>query len=136
MKIERQEADRSKSELGALFGGVLVVGAGLGALWLGLGLPRPPCYFREFTGVPCPTCGSTRLFEALLSGDVVTALSLNPLMFLFGVIVAIWVTLSTLRLFLRVPTWRAILTERERGIARALAVLTLIVGWAYVIWQA
>ena len=133
MRIERRQPDRSQAQLGAMFGGVLVVGAALGALWLELGLPRPRCYFRELTGVACPTCGSTRLFEALLAGDLVTALRLNPLIFLVGVAVACWAALSTLRLFLPVPSWQVTLSDRERGLVRGVAVAALISGWAYVI---
>jgi len=135
VRIELQEPERAQAQLGAMFGGALVLAAALGALWLRLGMPRPRCFFRAFTGIPCPTCGSTRMFEELLSGNVVAALKLNPLMFVVGVGLVAWVTLSTLRLFLRVPSWRVILSARERGLVRILAVVALIVGWAYVIWQ-
>jgi len=39
----------------------------------------PPCAFRELTGVYCPGCGTTRMLEALLHGDIGTALAMNPL---------------------------------------------------------
>jgi Protein of unknown function (DUF2752) len=41
--------------------------------------PLPPCPLREWTGVPCPFCGSTRTFAALARFDFAAALRLNPL---------------------------------------------------------
>ncbi len=45
-------------------------------------LPVPRCVLREFTGVPCPTCGGTRSLAALAELDIATALAMNPLVFL------------------------------------------------------
>ena len=52
------------------------------------------CIFKSITGFPCPSCGLTRGFRALLKGDIVSAfnyniltipifISLNILLFLF-----------------------------------------------------
>jgi hypothetical protein len=41
------------------------------------------CMIRQTTGVPCPSCGTTRSVLSLLNGDVLQALYLNP----FGFIV-------------------------------------------------
>lgn len=37
------------------------------------------CVFKAGTGVPCPTCGTTRVLEALAAGNLAGALSANPL---------------------------------------------------------
>ena len=37
------------------------------------------CPFRLVTGLPCPFCGSTRAVGAVLQGDLVGSLALNPL---------------------------------------------------------
>lgn len=39
----------------------------------------PACAFRQVTGVPCPSCGATRAGLALAQGNLMTALSYNPL---------------------------------------------------------
>ncbi|MGQ9495106.1 MAG: DUF2752 domain-containing protein [Thermoanaerobaculaceae bacterium] len=39
----------------------------------------PPCPFRELTGLPCPTCGTTRAALALGQGNLGQAISINPL---------------------------------------------------------
>lgn len=40
----------------------------------------PACTFRQVTGVPCPSCGATRAGLALAQGDLMIALSYNPLL--------------------------------------------------------
>ncbi len=42
------------------------------------------CLFRSATGIPCPSCGTTRSVQALLHGNWPQALWLNPL----GIIMA------------------------------------------------
>ena len=38
-----------------------------------------PCVFLNITGVPCPTCGTTRALAALAALDPLSAFRLNPL---------------------------------------------------------
>lgn len=59
---------------------VLAGAFSLAAAWIGLGLPRPGCFFRGLTGLPCPGCGATRGLAALLEGDVAGAFASNPLL--------------------------------------------------------
>ena len=37
------------------------------------------CILRNIVGLPCPTCGMTRAYYALLGGDLHTAFSYHPL---------------------------------------------------------
>jgi hypothetical protein len=37
------------------------------------------CPFQQITGWPCPTCGATRALAALTQGNLMAALSFNPL---------------------------------------------------------
>ena len=42
------------------------------------------CFIRNATGIPCPSCGSSRAVEALIHGDVIASVLFNP----FGIIIA------------------------------------------------
>lgn len=44
----------------------------------GLGL-NPGCPFKAVTGIPCPGCGGMRSLDALLHGELLDALWINPL---------------------------------------------------------
>jgi hypothetical protein len=46
----------------------------------------PRCVLHQLTGIPCPTCGTTRAALALARGDLVAALMLNPLVSLVLVV--------------------------------------------------
>lgn len=43
------------------------------------GNPLPPCVFHALTGYWCPGCGMTRALHALVHGDLLHALHMNPL---------------------------------------------------------
>ena len=44
------------------------------------------CIFRRVTGIPCPSCGMTRSFISLFSGDIASAFFMHPLFWLVPVI--------------------------------------------------
>jgi len=135
VRIEQHRIAHDGPSLGTLFGGVMVLAAGLAALWLRLGLPQPACHFRNWTGVPCPTCGSTRMVEALLRGEIVAALGWNPLVFLALAGVAVWAVVSTVNRLFGLPALRVIFGSRERQLLRVGAVTVLAAAWAYLIWR-
>jgi len=71
----------------------LPVGLGLLRLldWAGLGLP--PCFFKQLTGLPCATCGLTRMARALAGGDLAGAFHWHPVaaaLLLAAPLAAVW----------------------------------------------
>ena len=48
------------------------------------------CLFKQVTGIPCPSCGSTRSVLALLRGDFAGALFWNP----FGILIILILIIS------------------------------------------
>jgi hypothetical protein len=109
--------------LAALAWGTLVVAARL------TGHEVYTCAFRRVTGYPCATCGGTRAAERLFRGDLLGAITLNPL--------ATAVVIATPLLLLwwiavppppmprkrRVPVWAAVL----------MVVAVIAANWAYVL---
>ncbi len=135
MRIERVGSKSDTLPLGSIFGCVLLLAAGLAAVWLRLGYPLPVCGFRSWTGLPCPTCGTTRMVDALLHGDFVAAVAWNPLV-LFGLTaVALWAGASTLRDMTGLPPVRVVVERWERASLRIGAIAALLTGWAYLVWR-
>lgn len=100
-------------------------------LWLALAPHLRPCFFRSLTGIPCPTCGTTRAATAFLNGDLGGAFVTNPLAALAGVVfvvggmvagvwaIAGWPAPRTRYLF---PLW-----------LRIALIGTIAVNWVYLI---
>jgi len=136
VRLARRPPQASGVPLGTVFGGVLSLGLGLAALWLRLGLPLPVCPLRQWTGIPCPTCGATRMVRAVLAGEPVRALAANPLLFLVLTGVAVWAVAATLGRVLRLPGWRVTLEPHEWWLVRGAAVLAIAGDWIYLLWRA
>lgn len=92
MRVTRD--DSRPPRLGTLIGAAAVLGLGALVLAFRFGVPLPPCRLREATGVPCPTCGSTRLLEELAAGDVPAAAAANPAVFVALLAVLGWAVLA------------------------------------------
>jgi hypothetical protein len=93
----------------------------------------PTCLFRRATGLPCATCGGTRVVYALSRGDLATALELNPLvtLFLLGspvVALLVWHR-SRRRALARSPVPR---TRQRQIVWVAILLLCLSLNWIYV----
>jgi hypothetical protein len=118
--------------LGAIFGGILLLAAGATAL-LGLArLPFPVCVFKAVSGIPCPTCGSTRALACLAQLDFAGAFAMNPLAAAGAFVVGAWALLDLALL----PQQRALALELRPALGRAArvaAVLALALNWVYLI---
>lgn len=68
--------DRQVAALWAVCASLTIV---LRPLWLASTKILPACPWRQWTGWPCPGCGTTRTIVRLLHADVLGALSINPL---------------------------------------------------------
>jgi len=58
------------------------------------------CLFKEVTGLPCPSCGTTRSIELLLQGNLPGALGTNPLGLLLALgllIIPGWIAVDLFR---------------------------------------
>lgn len=59
--------------------------AGWGWLFFANNAGQPaftPCLFKNITGLPCPSCGSTRSAVAIIHGHFAEGLALNPIGYL------------------------------------------------------
>lgn len=90
------------------------------------------CFFRQHTGIPCPTCGMSRSVVATLHGDLSTAVRANPAGPLW-VAAAFSVALALLWLARRQRTEsgageRAARPVRALAIAQGVLVLAVLAG--------
>jgi hypothetical protein len=128
----RLKAKVGRLPLGAVFGTIGVLGASAVGL-LGLDhLPFSVCLFKGFTGLPCPTCGSTRAVGRLVHLDLLGALVMNPLATVAVAVLAIWALAD----FVLLARGRALDLEMGRPlgrVVRGLAVAAVGVNWAYLL---
>jgi Protein of unknown function (DUF2752) len=57
------------------------------------------CLFKEITGLPCPSCGTTRSLVLLMHGEFRESLMMNPFGMLLAValiVIPLWVVADTL----------------------------------------
>jgi hypothetical protein len=93
------------------------------------GVQSSTCLFKWATGIPCPTCGGTRVVVRAAHGDLGWSFAANP-----GVFAVIAVTLGLL--LLRIVLARRIdfgLGPRGRRAALVAAILAILLNWAYLI---
>jgi hypothetical protein len=116
--------------LGAIFGGIGVLAAAAISLLHLDRLPVTLCVFKGLTGLPCPTCGSTRTLARLFALDFGGALTMNPFMTLVAVVVAAWAVADLVLL----PARRALDVSVAPRLGLALRVSALILfltNWVY-----
>ncbi len=97
------------------------------------------CVFKNATGIPCPSCGSTRAVLLLSKGDIVGAMLMNPIGILLGIIlltVPLWMLYDVL---FQKETLLNFYRKTEQILKRkwiAIAVITLILAnWIWNIYK-
>lgn len=98
------------------------------------------CLFRHVTGIPCPSCGSTRSVLSLIHGNIAGALKMNPLGIVIAFIMAVlplWIIIDTI---LRKKTLFEFYSRMEEWLRRPLIavplVLLLLINWIWNIGKA
>lgn len=137
---QQTKVSRRDSAVAILFltWGFAVVAFTAGARFYSLFPPqfRPlRCPFKEMTGIPCATCGSTRTFALMGEGKLLAALKLNPFVFLgsvLGVVLAFY-TLGAYAGFWRFS--RPDLVERHKTALTVVLVILFLGNWVYLIWS-
>lgn len=113
---------------------VLIPVAAIGRLWLYFRLPLPACTLKEYTGCPCPVCGSTRAAHALFRNDVFEALKLNPLATTFAFLLILWCVYAIGAMTL--AKGRRLRIDRAPRYAirtfRGLIALSILANWAWI----
>lgn len=132
MQVVLNKRAPGQIEFGIIYGGIALL-----ALLAGRFLPvlalAPSCVFKELTGVPCPTCASTRSIVYLSHGDIVSAFFMNPLV-LAGVLAAlVYLFYSLVTFFFAVPRLVVAFSGKEKDRIRALAVLLVLANWLYLV---
>ena len=128
----RLRARAGAPPLGAIFAGIGLIG-GIAVSLLHLDrLPFALCVFKNLTGLPCPTCGSTRAIGRLFALDLAGALAMNPLATLGAGVVAAWALADLVLL----PRGRALGIDVQPRLAsrlRIAALLVFLLNWAYLL---
>lgn len=85
--------------------------------------------------MPCLTCGSTRMLDALLAGKIVEAVLWNPLVFLGLAGITAWVFTTATGMALGRPARRLVAGRGERLGLWLLGAGLVAAGWAYLVWR-
>ncbi len=118
--------------LGAIFAGVGALSClAVGALHLDH-LSVNFCVFKSLTGLPCPTCGTTRALGRLFALDLPGALAMNPLAASVAFGLLAW-GLADLALLRRGRSLAVDVSPRLALAIRVAAVVAVVLNWAYLV---
>jgi hypothetical protein len=123
---------RTAPPLGAIFGAMGLLAAGAVSLLHLDRIPLTVCVFKGLTGLPCPTCGSTRALGRLFALDFAGALAMNPFTTLVAVLVAGW-ALADLALLPRRRVLDLEVPKRLGFVLRVAALVLFLANWVYLI---
>lgn len=118
--------------LGLLFGAVGLLAGALVALLHLDRLPLVVCTFKGLTGLPCPTCGSTRALGRLVTLDFGGAFVMNPLTTVGLLALGGW-ALADLLLLARGRRLSVAVGPRLAFVLRLAAVALVLANWAFLL---
>jgi uncharacterized protein DUF2752 len=128
----RFAAPAGRLPLGAIFGGLALLG-GIAVDLLHLDrLGFTVCFLKAFTGVPCPTCGATRAAGRLAHADLAGALAMNPLVTLVLLALMSWAVVD-LALLVRGRALDLSVSPAVARVLRGAAMAAIVVNWAYLV---
>jgi hypothetical protein len=132
MRLFLKKRAPNQIEFGLLYGGIALAVLGVGRLHQVLSL-APDCVFKGLTGIPCPTCGSTRSVVHLSHGDFLSAFVMNPLATLCLMSAVLYFFYSLMSAVFALPRVCLLFTNQEKNVMRAGVVVLLFLQWTYLI---
>jgi uncharacterized protein DUF2752 len=132
MRIIFKKRNPGHIEFGIIYGGIALLALLAARLDRALSM-APTCVFKGISGIPCPTCGSTRSLVHLSHGDIASAMTMNPivtLIVLFAILFFFYALITLMFNFRRIGF---LLTEREKNTVRITAVVLLLAQWGWLI---
>lgn len=90
------------------------------------------CGFKQLLDLPCLSCGSTRATVHLFRGDLLTAISFQPMTMLIYLLLAVWGGLS-LWAYVTRRSLHLDLSKRQDFALKASLVAIPIMNWAYLV---
>ena len=132
MGIEGRESLGTFERVMPVYGAIAFLGI-LAAGLLPLRTILPRCRFLEWTGLPCPGCGATRVADALAHGRIPDAFAAGPFLAASAVVFALLTAAALLALILGRPLPAVRMSRRETLAARLAFGLALLLNWAYLI---
>ena len=87
------------------------------------------CPFKWLTGFPCPGCGGTRVLVALLHGQFIEALSINPLsvlVILFAIAAPIWLFVDC---YNNTNTLQRVMREKWSNNVTYIVAVIILINW-------
>lgn len=117
-----RSATTEERQLALLWLAAAASAVALRPLWLAAAPLLGPCPFRSLTGIPCPTCGTTRAAAAMLNADLPGAFAANPLAAMAGLLFVVGAPLAALWAAARwpLPVLSSPLARRTRFALAAL----------------
>ena len=133
MRVYVYRRDPDEIEFGIIYGVIALIM--LCAVRLpGIAAHLPSCALKGLTGIPCPTCGSTRALMQLARGDVLAALAFNPLVASCFLVVGLFFLYSLVTLVPGVPRIGLAFSEGEKDAVRIGAVMLVLMNWMYLVF--
>lgn len=129
--VRWRPATRTERELAALWAAAALSSVVLQPVWIAIAPHLPSCTFRSLTGIPCPSCGTTRAAVALLRLDFGSALAANPLATLAGLAFVVGGAAAAIWLVLRGP-WPVTRMCWSRGWT-AVVIGAVVINWVYLV---
>ena len=130
-RVRLRTASREERQLAILWGAAAISSVVLRPVWIAIAPHLGSCTFRNLTGIPCPSCGTTRTALALLNFDFFGALTVNPLATIVAVAFIIGGGLALIWVLVRgpVPTLKLSWSRRWTG----AVVGVVLINWTYLI---
>ena len=93
------------------------------------------CPFKYVTGIPCPGCGGTRVFFALLHGRFAEALAINPLsvvVIAFALAAPVWLFVDCYR---GTDSLQRVMRSKWSWKTTAIVILIILANWIWNIYK-